>query len=315
MSRTVTAMYDSRQEAEDAKSRLSAAVDTQSVRIIDQSSDSDSSTSSSSSSGGGSSGGGGWLSNLFVSDDDRQTYSEGVNRGSFMLYAEIDSEEDADRVVSILEETSCVDVDERSQGWRNEGWQPQARSTAGTTGAFATGQSTDYENRQNVTGTGDRTIEEERIPIVEETLRVGKRETERGSARVRSYVREEPVSEQVNLREEHISVERRPVTEAGTLTQADLNRGELLQDREIEMRATAEEAVAAKEAHVTEEVILRKTAEEHTENVSDTVRHTEVDVDEDAGTRGSAFGFRDTDGTQQGQRDPASTFERDDSNR
>ena len=40
---------------------------------------------------------------------------------------------------------------------------------------------------------------------------MGKREVSGGRVRVRSYVVETPVQEQVNLRQEHVSVERRPV--------------------------------------------------------------------------------------------------------
>jgi hypothetical protein len=64
------------------------------------------------------------------------------------------------------------------------------------------------------------------------------------------------------------------------------------QERNIEMTETAEEAVVAKEAQVREELVVRKTAEEHVEKIDDTVRRTEVDVDE--GVSGSenrsAFG-------------------------
>jgi uncharacterized protein (TIGR02271 family) len=121
-------------------------------------------------------------------------------------------------------------------------------------------------------------VAEEHIPIVEEELRIGKREVNRGGARVRSYVREIPVHEQVSLREEHVSVERRPVNQ--TLSAGELNSGDLLRDRTIEMTETSEEAVVAKEAHVAEEVVVRKTAEERVEQVEDTVRRTEVDIDE-----------------------------------
>jgi hypothetical protein len=55
------------------------------------------------------------------------------------------------------------------------------------------------------------TDREERIPVAEERLNVGKREVNQGRVRVRSYVVETPVQEQVNLRQEHVSVERRPV--------------------------------------------------------------------------------------------------------
>ena len=126
------------------------------------------------------------------------------------------------------------------------------------------------------TASGSDTIrgEEERIPLVEERLVVGKREVEGGGIRVRSRVVEEPVSEQVRLRDEHVEVERRPV-DART-EDAD----GLFRERTIEMSETDEEAVVAKEARVTEELIVRKDVDQHVEQVSDTVRRTEVDVEE-----------------------------------
>ncbi len=291
MSRTVTALYDTRQEAESARERLSSAVDVEQVKIFDQESNSSSSGSSGSSDQGGS-----WLSKLFVSDDDRPAYEEGVRRGGFMLCAEVDGDEDADRIVDILEQTSPVDLDERQQNWRGEGWQGSASQQSGTSGgqSFAAGSQSFGETSQGFgqsaqSETGQRTVEEERIPIVQEELQVGKRQVERGGARVRSYVRETPVSEQVNLREENVSVERRPVNES--LSSNDLNSGDLLQDREFEMRATGEEAVIGKDARVTEELVVKKTAGERTENVEDSVRHTDVDVDDDQ---------RETTGSQGG---------------
>jgi uncharacterized protein (TIGR02271 family) len=256
MSRTVTALYDSRAEAESAKERLSSTVDAGRIQICDQ---------SSSQQGSGESGIGGWLSKLFISDDDRTAYHEGISRGGYLLCAQVDSDEDADRIVNVLEQTSPVDLDERQQSWRGEGWSgtPQARDQAA--------------------GTSGRVVEEERIPIVEEQMNIGKRQVERGGARVRSYVRETPVDEQVNLREENVSIERRPVNQA--LSTADVNKADLLADREIVMRATGEEAVVGKEARVTEEVVVRKTEGERVQNVQDTVRHTEVDVEADGDSK------------------------------
>jgi len=264
MSRTVTALYDTRQEAEAARHRLASAVDVERINIIDQNSGD---------------GGGRSLGNLYLSNDDRHAYGEGLRRGGFLLCAEVESGEDHDRIIQLLEESSSVDLEERQQSWKSEGWQPfsgapNASAEAGMASSGATA--------------GGNVVEEQRIPIVEEELRVGKREVTRGGARVRSYVRETPVEEQVTLREEHVSVERRPV-EAGQGAQATGNVEDLLQDREIEMRETSEEAVVQKVANVREELVVRKTAEEHVEQVSDTVRHTEVDVEEGAGDR-SAFG-------------------------
>ena len=62
-------------------------------------------------------------------------------------------------------------------------------------------------------GTGGR---DEVIPLTEEQLKVGKRDVSHGRVRVRSYVVEEPVEEQVNLRQEHVHVERRPVDRPAT---------------------------------------------------------------------------------------------------
>lgn len=114
---------------------------------------------------------------------------------------------------------------------------------------------------------------EESIPIVEEKLVVGKRLVDRDSVRVRSRVVEEPVSKTVKLRDEEIDIERRPVDK-----RVD-NAGALFKDRDIQMIETDEEAVVGKEARVKEEVVVRKDADQRVENVSDTVRKTEVDVD------------------------------------
>jgi uncharacterized protein (TIGR02271 family) len=122
-------------------------------------------------------------------------------------------------------------------------------------------------------------VEEQHIPLVEEELRVGKREVSRGGARVRSYVTETPVHEQVRLRNEHIDIERRAVDQPLSAADADAFR-----ERSIEVTATGEEAVVAKNTRVVEEVVVSKTADERIEDVADTVRRTEVDIDRDVDT-------------------------------
>lgn len=111
---------------------------------------------------------------------------------------------------------------------------------------------------------------DQEIPIAEEELQVGKREVEKGWARVRSRVVSKPVHEEVTLREEHVDVERHKVNRPAT--DADF------QERTIEAREMAEEPVVKKEARVVEEVGLHKDMQQHTETINDTVRHTEVDV-------------------------------------
>ena len=59
---------------------------------------------------------------------------------------------------------------------------------------------------------------------------------------------------------------------------------EPFRERTIEVTATAEEAVVAKEARVKEEIVVGKDTEERTETVSDTVRRTEVEIDDERAT-------------------------------
>lgn len=307
MSRTVTALYDTRAEAEAARQRLSAAVDVERVKIIDKDS------------GGSGGSGSGSLGNLYMSHEDRHAYGEGIRRGGFLLCAEVDGDENPDEIVRLLDESSSVDLDRRQESWRSEGWAPYAATgqSQSQTQSTASSQPQAFGGQPQTTGTTGNVVEEQRIPVVEEELRVGKREVERGGARVRSYVREVPVHEQVTLREEHVQVERRPVTE----TVSTANAADLLQERTVEMRETAEEAVVQKVAQVREEVVVSKTAEERVEQIDDTVRKTEVDIEDGNNAQGrSAFGGFGGDSsapTSQGQSQSqtGSEFERNNDRR
>jgi uncharacterized protein (TIGR02271 family) len=112
------------------------------------------------------------------------------------------------------------------------------------------------------------------IPVVQEELQVGKREVQRGGVRVFSRVVETPVNESVNLREEHVNVERRPVDQPISGSDASA-----FKEQSIEMREKAEEAVVQKSARVVEEVVVGKEVSQRQENIQDTVRHTEVQVE------------------------------------
>jgi stress response protein YsnF len=64
----------------------------------------------------------------------------------------------------------------------------------------------------------------------------------------------------------------------------------LFQERTIEASETSEEAVVAKEARVKEELVVRKDAEERVQTVSDTVRRTEVEIEDDRTTGAKTTG-------------------------
>ena len=272
MSSTVTAMFDSRSDADAAKARLASAGFDTDVNIHDKSSAGFSDAQYSTHNDRGI-----WdsVKHAFLPDEDRHTYEEGVRRGGNLLTVDVDDSK-VDDVVRILEsDSTSIDIDDRSNQWRQSGWNygtDTDAATGGATGLF--GGDRDQTDRMATTG-NDR---EEVIPIVEEQLVVGKREVARGGAKVRSYVTETPVHEQVRLRDERINVERRAVDQP--LSAAD---GDAFRERTIEMTATGEEAVVAKNARVVEEVVVSKVASERTEDVSDTVRRTDVEVDDAAG--------------------------------
>jgi uncharacterized protein (TIGR02271 family) len=224
----------------------------------------------------------GAIKRLFVPDEDTHVYAEGMRRGYAMLVVRSGAG-DQEQIIRLLESQDAVDVETHAANWRQSGWsglhegysawQSQRTSLSGGATAAAAGATS------GTAATGNAGHQEQVIPVYEEQLRVGKREVGRGSVRVRSYVVERPVEEQVHLREERVHVERRPVDRP-----ADIAAGttEPFGERTIEVTATAEEAVVAKEARVKEEIVVSKDTEERTETVSDTVRRTEVEVDDNS---------------------------------
>ena len=317
MSRTVTAMFDSRRDAEAGRERLLAAgIDATNVNILDQSSQGFSAGNDVNSYSGAttqSRGIWGSVKNAFLPDEDRHHYEEGIRRGSFVLTADV-GEHEVDEAVRALENAEGgVDIDDRFNSYRESGFnydrnsygddarfgslstnQAAAGGIGGAVGRMADKLTGDDDSSKTSLGTTRGTgtsgyaaastdvSGEQSIPVIEERLVVGKREVNRGGVRVRSYVTERPVHEQVRLREEHVHVERRPVD--GGRVDAD---GAMFQERDITLTETAEEAVVGKEARVVEEVVVGKTSEERTEDVSDTVRRTDVDVEQINSTTGT----------------------------
>jgi len=250
-------------------------------------------------------------STLAIPAEDRRTLDEQIRRGGAVFYAQVPDDR-FDTVSAVLEEAGAADFDEREAAWRREGW---TGTTATATGAGAASTATAHTpTAPTAQSTSAATGTEERIPLAEERLVVGKREASHGRVRVRSYVVETPVEEHVTLREEHVDVERRPVDR--TLQPGD----DAFRDRVIEVTETAEEAVVSKTARVREEVVVHKDVQERVETVHDTVRRTEVEVEHDAdrlrdrtaegqtasgmapshttgGTLGSGLGSHQPDGT------------------
>lgn len=187
------------------------------------------------------------LFGLGESDSQADEYSQAVRGGSALLTVTVENGADAQRVEKLLERAGANDVNERgaSQGMRAD---MQSRGAKGET-----------------------------LKVMEEELQVGKRTVETGGVRIRQHVIERPVQEQIQLCEEHAIVERRPVDRAATPGEIDALS---MQDRELEIRERAEQAVVGKTARVVEEVRVGKEVTGHTETIQDTVRRTDVDIEQ-----------------------------------
>jgi uncharacterized protein (TIGR02271 family) len=224
----------------------------------------------------------GGLVGMGIPDEDAQLYAEGVRRGGTLVVARVEDKL-ANRVAQILEGHGAVDIDQRGAEWRQSGWsgfdanaEPYSAQELDTFRA-GTGRATANTASARRTRDGDGQAV---LPVVEEELDVSKRQVERKGVRVHTHVEERPVEQQVNLREERISVERRPVDRA-----LDTNDPNLFQEQSFEVTETAEEAVVQKRARVVEEVVIGKDVRERTETVRDTVRRQDVEVDETAAGR------------------------------
>ena len=186
-------------------------------------------------------------------DDAHEHYASGVNEGGALLAATVEDDE-AEEVAMMLKEHGARNIDGNTQA-----------ATAGTPvyGGATTGEGT-------------------AIPVVEESLVVGKREVDRGGVRVYSHVVEQPVAADVTLREESINVDRRYVDRPATAADFAAGSGQV-----IELNATGEEAVVGKTSRVVEEVVVGKQSSERTEKINDSVRRTEVEVEEIPATAGT----------------------------
>jgi uncharacterized protein (TIGR02271 family) len=211
------------------------------------------------------------LVDLGVPHEEAHAYAEGVRRGGALVVVE-SSDDRAERGMELLRRLHPVNLHERTAQWRQEGWTGSDANARPSPAASRTATTTRVTDR----GASPRRVEgreEVTIPVVEEDLAIGKREVERGHVRIYSRVTEQPVEESVRLREEKVTVERRPVDRPAT--EADFAAAG---KDVIELTEKAEEPVVSKRARVVEEVVVQKDVTEHTETVRGTERHTDVDV-------------------------------------
>lgn len=240
---------------------------------------------------------GGKIKHFFsgLSGGDEETYNgytRAVGQGGAMVTLSVDDDRASD-AADLLDRQGATEIDGDTEG------SAAGYASSRDAGIGRSGQGVyDAGDRNYGTGTGsvfadsgrgssddtapssygtrgeqDSRSDEQVIPVMQEDLNVGKRQVSRGGVRVYSHLVSEPRTENVTLHDEDVVVNRRPVDRAAT--DADFAMG----DRTVELTATGEEAVVGKTSRVVEEVIVGKRGSDHIEQVTDNVRHTEVDVE------------------------------------
>jgi stress response protein YsnF len=283
--RRVACLFETRAAAEQAAADLVAAgFDRSDIDIIDQNRGPTPDVAPPT--------GGIWesIKRLFTGDEDYTGYYEGVRRGQTLVSVRARTSAASSQAVEILERHNPLDRDVQEVAWRQAGWTgtvpadvaaPGMPADAvlalpGAGGAGSAFQTSPPSAAAATMGAGA----EEVIPVVDEQVSVGKREVSEGRVRVHTRIVETPVEEEVQLREEHAQVERRPVdrpVEAGD---------EAFRERTVEVTERREEPVVAKSARVTEEVAVRKDEAERTERVTERARHTDVRIEDERRKRG-----------------------------
>jgi uncharacterized protein (TIGR02271 family) len=240
----------------------------------------------------GAAGGGliGGLVGMGIPDEDANAYAEGVRRGGTLVTVQT-RQDMADRAAAIMSRHGAVDIDDRSAEWRKNNWSrfdtkakpysaqeiDKFRSSAATTTT-----ATNMRDRSGKQG-------ERVVPVIEEELQVGKRQVQGGGVRVHTTVKERPVEEKVELHQERVNVERRPVDRPVDAANADMFR-----EQSFEVTERSEEPVVQKRARVVEEVVINKQVQDRTETVRDTVRRQDVHVDQQSAQRAVGSAGYDT---------------------
>ncbi|RYY08131.1 MAG: DUF2382 domain-containing protein, partial [Cytophagaceae bacterium] len=196
---------------------------------------------------------GGFFSSLFGGDNDEaDTYAEVTRSGHSLVTVHVDTAEQAHKAADILDDAGALDVDSKAAEY-------------GVNNSYTAGR----QEKQPTQADGMT------AQVIEEKLEVGKRTEQTGGVRLRSRIVEKPVEASVRLREEHVTVQRKPVNRPAT--EADFKT---FKEGDVTLTESAERAVVAKEAHVVEEVSLGKQVTEREETIRETVRNTEVDVEQ-----------------------------------
>ena len=177
--------------------------------------------------------------------------------------------------------TTYETTTDSDRGWGAGESGYQAASTGTDTGMTTTGTTGEYREGYTDRAEGYDTsgpTTDDAMTRSEERVRAGTEQVEAGRARLRKYVVTEQQQVSVPTTREEVRVEREPITDANRGQALD---GPALSEEEHEVVLTEERPVVEKETVPVERVRLDK--EQVTENrqVTEDVRHEEIDTDGD----------------------------------
>ena len=213
----------------------------------------------------------GALTHIGVPKEHAEYYTEGVRRGGTLVTLNAPDDR-AEEAVNILNGHGAVDIDDRANDYK----------TGGYTGYTETAPA--YTARKTSPASAACTAAARRARsrrTARRSSRSWKRNWPSASGRCRAVALAStrssprpPCRSRSRCTRSTSRFERNAVNRAVTGADATFKEGT------IELTETAEVPVISKEARVVEEVVVGKTATDRVETVSDTVRRTDVDVEE-----------------------------------
>jgi hypothetical protein len=182
---TLTAFFDSRSDAESAVERLKDAGVTNVRLLPGYEADGDKAAVA------GDDRGGFWgrLEGWLFPDEDRSVYAEGLRRGGFLISAEVD-DATYGTAHDILDDEGSIDMDERADLWRAEGWNTNRSNEALAASRYDANRADEAERARQARAVEDDVFAAGEGKPVEETMPSAARYSRRidpDSPRVRAY--------------------------------------------------------------------------------------------------------------------------------
>lgn len=125
------------------------------------------------------------LANFFMPDKDRYGYAEGLSRGGFLVTVSNLDATYYDRALDILDDEGSIDFDEREESWRSEGWKGYDATNFADEAVSADRAASTVQGSAASLGSGAGSS------AADDRALSGRRDTELGRTRVRSYLRDD----------------------------------------------------------------------------------------------------------------------------